>query len=73
MVDAADVDPVSVGASTSSEAEEEDRDEDGQSHVDPRPPIQSLSLVLRRNQRQDLYLLPSHRVAEEGTGMGRPR
>ena len=38
MVDAVDVDPVSVGVPTSSEAEEEDRDEDGQSDVDPRTP-----------------------------------
>ena len=38
MVDAVDVDPVSIGEPTGSEAEEEDRDEDVQSDGDPQTP-----------------------------------
>ena len=38
VVEAVDVNPVSVSVLTGSEAKEQDRDEDGQSDVDPQTP-----------------------------------
>ena len=38
VVEAVDVDPVSVSVLTGSEAKEQDRDEDGQSDIDPQTP-----------------------------------